>query len=377
MLTPDERARYARHLTIPEFGEEGQARLKAASALCIGAGGLGSPALLYLAAAGVGRIGIADADVVDASNLQRQVLFGTPDIGRRKAEAARARLREINPLIEIEIHAARFTSANAMDLARGYDLIVDGSDNFPTRYLSSDVAAFLKIPNVYGSIFRFEGQVSVFAPHLGGPCYRCLFPDPPEPGLVPSCAEAGVLGVLPGIVGAAQASEAIKLLAGIGEPLVGRLLHFDALAMRFHEFKLRRDPACPVCGENPTITAPIDYAAFCGTDGASCGAGIDGIGTISVVDLQKRLSQNEGGFCLIDVREPAEWEATRIEGATLIPLGEIAARHGEIDRSLEVIVHCKAGGRSAKAAALLAEAGFPKVTNVAGGMDAWIAEFGI
>src|SRR3989442_6436384 len=310
-LTREETTRYSRHLIMPEVTADGQRRLKAARVLCIGAGGLGSPAALYLAAAGVGTIGIVDFDDVDLSNLQRQILHGTKDVGRSKLESARDRLSDINPKIDIELHRCRFTSENASQLVGQYDVIVDGSDNFPTRYLSNDVCVFARKPNVYGSVFRFDGQTTVFAPHLGGPCYRCLFPEPPPPGSVPNCAQAGVLGVLPGIIGTIQANEAIKLILGVGEPLVGRLLYFDALKMKFREFNLRRDPQCPVCGDSPTITEPIDYEAFCGRAGAEEAKSIR---AISVHDLKRKLAQAHS-VTLLDVREPFEYEIARIEGS--------------------------------------------------------------
>src|SRR5256886_4369079 len=300
-LSPAELQRYSRHLMMPEVTPDGQRRLKAARVLCIGAGGLGSPAAVYLAAAGMGTIGIVDFDDVDLSNLHRQILHGTKDIGRDKLESARDHLHDINPEIDVQLHKCRFSSENAPQLVSRYDVIVDGSDNFPTRYLSNDVCVFARKPNVYGSVFRFEGQTTVFAPHLGGPCYRCLFPEPPQPGTVPSCAEAGVLGVLPGIVGTVQAIEAIKLLLGIGEPLIGRLLHFDALKMKFREFNLRRDAECPVCGDSPTITEPIDYEDFCGMRAPANGA----VPAISVFDLKRKI-ENRNSLVILDVREPFE-----------------------------------------------------------------------
>lgn len=362
-LTNDELRRYARHLAIPEFGEEAQRKLKASRVLMIGTGGLGSPAALYLAAAGVGTLGLVDADKVDVSNLQRQILHGTKDIGRPKLDSAEDRLRDINPHIQIIKHATTFSAANAMDIARGYDLILDGTDNFPTRYLSNDVAVWLKIPNVYGSILRFEGQVSVFAPHLGGPCYRCMSPQPPKPGLVPSCAEGGVLGVLPGIVGSLQALEAIKLLCGIGKPLIGKLLHVDTLGMAFRTFTLRRDEECSVCSAHPTITEPIDYAGFCGLPSVP-------MNSVTVEELNA-LRQQQAPHFLLDVREPAEFETGRISGSTLIPLGELPQRLDEVPRDQRVIIHCKMGGRSAKACNLLTEQGFTNVWNVEGGITAW------
>jgi sulfur-carrier protein adenylyltransferase/sulfurtransferase len=363
-LSNPETIRYSRHLLMPEVTAEGQRRLKAARILCIGAGGLGSPAALYLAAAGVGAIGIVDFDEVDLSNLQRQILHGTKDIGRSKLESARDRLRDINPEIEIELHECRFSSENASQLVTQYDLVVDGSDNFPTRYLSNDVCVFACKPNVYGSVFRFDGQTTVFAPHLGGPCYRCLFPEPPPPDSVPNCAQAGVLGVLPGIIGMLQAIETIKLIVGIGEPLVGRLLHFDALKVKFRELNLRRDPECPVCGENPTIFSPIDYEQFCGAlDEAA-------IPKMSAHALKRKMDAREP-FELIDVREVFEYEIARIDGAKLIPLGQIAERADELPRERPIVVHCHSGQRSAQAVRLLQQRGFDKVYNLEGGIDAW------
>ncbi|PYK17712.1 MAG: molybdenum cofactor biosynthesis protein MoeB [Verrucomicrobia bacterium] len=363
-LNNDELQRYSRHLIMPEVTSEGQSRLKAARVLCIGAGGLGSPAALYLAAAGVGTIGIVDFDDVDLSNLQRQILHGTKDIGRGKLESARDRLHDINPQIELELHNCRFSSENAPQLVSRYDVIVDGSDNFPTRYLSNDVCVFARKPNVYGSVFRFEGQTTVFAPHLGGPCYRCLFPEPPPPESVPNCAQAGVLGVLPGIIGMLQAIETLKLILGIGEVLVGRLLHFDALKVKFRELNLRRDPQCPVCGENQTIFSPIDYEQFCGVgdEGAIPG--------MSPHELKRRMDTGDP-FELIDVREPFEFEIARIAGAKLIPLGEIAERLDELEREKPIIVHCHSGKRSAQAVRLLQQHGFAKIYNLEGGIDAW------
>jgi sulfur-carrier protein adenylyltransferase/sulfurtransferase len=368
-MTDDERIRYSRHLLMPEVGMEGQRRLKAARVLCIGAGGLGSPSALYLAAAGVGKIGIVDLDDVDLSNLQRQILHGTKDVGRKKLESARDRLHDTNPNIEIELHECRFSSGNALDLVSDYDIVVDGSDNFPTRYLSNDVCVWARKPNIYGSVFRFDGQTTVFAPHLGGPCYRCLFPEPPEPGTVPSCAEAGVLGVLPGIIGMVQAIEAIKLILGKGESLVGRLLHFDALKMKFREFNVRRDPHCPVCSAQPTITEPIDYEQFCGTGGATAGA----VPAISVHDLKRKMEAN-GAMTIVDVREPFEYEIARIESSKLIPLGELPDRLNELERDRYTVVHCHSGARSAQAVQLLRRAGFANVFNLEGGIAAWSEE---
>src|SRR4029453_18137343 len=363
-LTRDELQRYSRHLIMPEVTAEGQRRLKAARVLCIGAGGLGSPAALYLAAAGVGRLGLVDFDRVELTKLQRQILHKTKDIGRSKLESARDRLHGINPNIEVELHECRFSSENAERIVADYDVIVDGSDNFATRYLSNDVCVFARKPNVYGSVFRFEGQTTVFAPHLGGPCYRCLFPQPPPPESVPNCAQAGVLGVLPGIIGMLQAIETIKLILGIGDPLIGRLLHLDALKVTFRELKLRRDPQCPVCGENPTIFAPIDYDQFCGprNDDAS-------VPGISVQELKGKMDARDA-FGLIDVREPFEFEIARIDGAKLIPLGEIPERAEELDRDQTLIVHCHSGGRSAQAVRLLKQRGFANVYNLKGGIDA-------
>lgn len=366
-LSVAELQRYARHLAIPEFGIAAQRKLKAGSVLCIGAGGLGSPVTMYLAAAGVGRIGIVDADTVDASNLQRQILYSTADIGRKKLDAAKDRLLGINPHIVIEPHEALFSSANARELVANYDVVIDGTDNFPTRYLSNDVCVWQRKANIYGSILRFEGQVSVFAPHLGGPCYRCMVPQPPPPGLVPTCAEGGVLGVLPGIVGSMQALEAIKIIAGIGEPLLGKLLHLDTLAMRFRTVQLRRDPECPVCGTNPTITEPIDYQGFCGMNPPT------DIPTVTVQELHE-ARQNKAPHFLLDVREPAEHSIGRIEGSTLIPLGELESRISELPRDQRILVHCKLGGRSAKAVGILRQHGFTDAWNVAGGITAWSKE---
>ncbi len=367
----DEIARYSRHLIMPEVTLEGQKRLKSASILCIGTGGLGSPIALYLAAAGVGRLGLVDFDIVDFSNLQRQIIHGTKDVGRKKLNSARDRIRDINPNVQVELHDALFSSANAMDLVANYDIVIDGTDNFPTRYLSNDVCVFQKKPNIYGSIFRFDGQCTVFAPCLGGPCYRCMFPEPPPPGMVPSCAEGGVLGVLPGVIGVMQAIEAVKLIIGIGEPLIGRLIQFDALKMKFREFKLRRDPQCPVCSENPTITEPIDYEQFCGIPQAQQAeaAEID-VPQISAQDLKARLDRKDR-FVLLDVREPFEFDICRIPGSRLIPLGELPSRMSELDTADEIVIHCKSGVRSAKALRLLLKAGFSRLLNVDGGILAW------
>jgi adenylyltransferase/sulfurtransferase len=367
----DEIARYSRHLIMPEVTLEGQKRLKAASVLCIGTGGLGSPIALYLAAAGIGRMGLVDGDIVDFSNLQRQILHGTKDVGRKKLNSARDRIREINPNVQVDLHDTFFTSENAHELVEPYDIVIDGTDNFPTRYLSNDICVFLKKPNIYGSIFRFDGQCTVFAPHLGGPCYRCMFPEPPPPGMVPSCAEGGVLGVLPGIIGVMQAIEAIKLIIGIGESLMGRLVHFDALKLKFREFKLRKDPKCPVCSENPTITELIDYEQFCGIPQAAAAEAAEApIPTINVTELKQKLDRKDK-FVLLDVREPFEWDIARIPSAKLIPLGELPSRMSELDSADDIVIHCKSGGRSAKAVRLLQEAGFSKLHNVEGGITAW------
>jgi adenylyltransferase/sulfurtransferase len=367
----DEIARYSRHLIMPEVTLEGQKRIKAASILCIGAGGLGSPIALYLAAAGVGRLGLVDFDVVDFSNLQRQILHGTDDVGRKKLNSARDRIKAVNPNVQVDLHDCFFRSENAKELVQNYDIIVDGTDNFPTRYLSNDVCVLTKKPNIYGSIFRFEGQCTVFAPHLGGPCYRCMFPEPPPPGMVPSCAEGGVLGVLPGIIGVMQAIEAIKLIIGIGEPLIGRLVSFDALKMRYKEFKVRRDPNCPICGDHPTIHELIDYDQFCGIPQADAEAEKEmDVPTINAVELKKMFDRKEG-FVLIDVREPFEYDICHIDQARLIPLGELPARLSELDSADEIVLHCKSGSRSAKALRILQEAGFKKVVNLEGGITAW------
>src|SRR5438067_1563968 len=373
-LTREDLARYSRHLILPEVNADGQRRIKAARVLCIGAGGLGSPAALYLAAAGIGTLGLVDADRVDASNLQRQILYGTDDIGKPKLETAQSRLREINPNMEIVRHDARLTSANATEIIAPYDLVIDGSDNFPTRYLSNDVCVFARKPNIYGSVFRFEGQASVFAPHLGGPCYRCLFPEPPPPGAAPSCAEAGVLGVLPGIIGLIQATEALKLILGAGETLAGRLLHFDALKMKFREFNLRRDPEGPVCGDAPSIFEPIDYEQFCaGPPAADWFVAPEDVPAISVRTLKERMDKNEP-LVLIDVRERYEYEIARIHGSRLIPLGELDTHVNELPRTGTLVMQCHSGGRSEHAVRILQEAGFENAMNLEGGIDAWSVE---
>jgi adenylyltransferase/sulfurtransferase len=368
-LTPDELSRYARHLAIPEFGIEGQRKLRAARVLCIGAGGLGSPITLYLAAAGIGGLGLVDPDVVEITNLQRQILFGQKDLGRKKLDAARDRLADINPHVDIQVYPELFTAANAMKIAADYDVIIDGTDNFPTRYLSNDVAVWLRKPNVYGSILRFDGQVGVFAPHLGAPCYRCMCPQPPPPGMVPSCAEGGVLGVLPGLIGTMQALEAIKLITGIGQPLLGKLMHVDTLSMRFRTLTLRRDSGCPVCGDHPTITEPIDYQGFCGITAAAP----PDVPTMTVHELKELREAGDNHF-LLDVREPHEQSISRITGAVLIPLGELGTRTAELPRDRRILVHCKSGGRSARAVSLLRDQGFENVWNISGGIIAWARE---
>ncbi|MBX3045926.1 MAG: molybdopterin-synthase adenylyltransferase MoeB [Anaerolineales bacterium] len=369
-LSRDDLMRYSRHLLIPEVGLAGQQKLRNASVLLIGTGGLGSPAAMYLAAAGVGRIGLVDYDVVDASNLQRQVIHGTAQLGTLKVESARQRILDINPTVQVDVHNVLFTSANALEIAQGYDLIIDGTDNFPTRYLVNDVSVKLGIPNVYGSIFRFDGQVSVFdAQH--GPCYRCLFPEPPPPGLVPSCAEGGVLGVLPGIIGSLQASEGIKVLLGIGESLVGRLLLFNALDMRIEFVKLRKDPNCVVCSQPADKIELIDYEAFCGLPAHDHDeASMDKKYEIAPKELAEQL-KNGSQVKVIDVREPHELAISRIEGSLDIPLGEIAARLSELDTANEYVVMCRVGGRSARAVELMLAAGFGKVKNLVGGINAW------
>ena len=369
-LSNAEILRYSRHLLIPEVGLEGQQKLKAAAVLLIGTGGLGSPLALYLAAAGVGRIGLVDYDVVDYSNLQRQVIHGTSSLGVLKVESARQRMLDVNPDIEVEVYNEPFTSANAMRIAANYDILVDGTDNFPTRYLVNDVSVLLGKANVYGSIFRFDGQVSVFDAKRG-PCYRCLFPEPPPPGLVPSCAEGGVLGVLPGTIGTLQATEALKLILGIGEPLIGKLLLYNALDMSFDFVNLRKNPRCKICGPEPEVTELIDYEAFCGVPGhdhedGSVGGGYD----IEAVDLAKRLKQGNH-LRLLDVREPHELQISHLDNATLIPLGQLAARLSELDTAEEIVVFCKAGTRSSRALELMVSAGFRKIKNLKGGINAW------
>jgi adenylyltransferase/sulfurtransferase len=371
-LTRDEILRYSRHLLIPEVGLEGQRRLKVSSVLVIGTGGLGSPVALYLAAAGIGRMGLVDYDVVDASNLQRQVIHGMGTVGKPKVESAQARLLDLNPAVQVDVYNEAFVSQNAMQIAEGYDIILDGTDNFPARYLTNDVAVFLGKPNVYASIYRFEGQVSVFDARRG-PCYRCLFPEPPPPELVPSCAEGGVLGVLPGTIGTIQATEALKVLLGVGEPLIGRLLLYDALDMSVEFVKLKKNPKCRVCGPDADIKELIDYEEFCGVPGhdhdmGSAGEGYD----ITARDLAERLRQN--GLVLLDVREPHELEISNLPNAVNIPLGTLAARLAELDSARDMVVFCRSGTRSARALELLVSAGFSKVKNLKGGINAWVRE---
>jgi adenylyltransferase/sulfurtransferase len=371
-LSKDEILRYSRHLIMPEVGMEGQLKLKAAKVALIGTGGLGAPLGMYLAAAGVGRIGLVDFDVVDFTNLQRQVIHGTKDVGKKKLDSAAETMLDINPYVEIDRHEVALTSENALDILKDYDIVVDGTDNFPTRYLVNDACVLLKKPNVYGSIFRFEGQATIFA-YPGGPCYRCLYPEPPPPGLVPSCAEGGVLGILPGTVGLIQATETVKLILGIGEPLIGRLVLYDALAMRFRELKLRRNPECPVCGDHPTIRKLIDYQEFCGIPNqqhqeAPMAGGIDG--DIEPTEVKAKIDRGDR-FVLIDVREPHEYQICNIPQAKLIPLGDLPKRVNELDSADEIVAHCKSGMRSAKAVDFLKQAGFKKVRNMKGGILAW------
>jgi adenylyltransferase/sulfurtransferase len=372
-LSNDEILRYSRHLIMPEVGMEGQQKLKAAKVLCIGAGGLGSPLALYLGAAGVGTLGIVDFDVVDYTNLQRQIIHTTADVGRKKLDSAADKLKAINPFLNLRTFDTKLSSANALELFREFDIVADGTDNFPTRYLVNDACVLTGKPNVYGSIFRFEGQASVFATE-DGPCYRCLYPEPPPPGLVPSCAEGGVLGILPGLVGVIQATETIKLILGQGDPLVGRLLLVDALGMKFRELKLRKNPDCPACGTHRTITKLIDYDQFCGIRGVEAAPAAQGtsgekMAEISVEELKKKIDNKEDVF-ILDVREPHEYQICNLNGH-LIPLGDLPKRVGELDSSREIVAHCKMGGRSAKAVAFLQQAGFKKVSNLTGGITAW------
>ncbi len=367
VLSNDEILRYSRHLIMPEVGMEGQQKLKAAKVLCIGAGGLGSPLALYLTAAGVGTLGIVDFDVVDYTNLQRQIIHTTSDVGRKKLDSAAEKLKAINPYINLRTFDTKLTSANALELFREFDIIADGTDNFPTRYLVNDACVLTGKPNVYGSIFRFEGQASVFATEEG-PCYRCLYPEPPPPGLVPSCAEGGVLGILPGLVGVIQATETIKLTLGQGDPLIGRLLLVDALGMKFRELKLRKSPDCPACGKNPTVTQLIDYNEFCGIRGEEAPVSTD-VPAITVEELKQKLDSKKDLF-ILDVREPHEYQICNLNGY-LIPLGDLPKRVHELDSSRDIVAHCRSGVRSAKAVNFLRQAGFKKVHNLTGGILAW------
>ncbi len=367
-LTKEEIKRYSRHLILPEVGLEGQQKLRGSSALIVGMGGLGAPLGMYLTAAGVGRLGLVDFDTVEESNLQRQVLFDSGDLKKPKLKAAQERLEGLNPGVQVETHEVRLTSENALDILADYDVIIDGTDNFPTRYLVNDASVLLGKPNVYGSIFRFEGQVSVFDA-TRGPCYRCLYPEPPPPGLVPSCAEGGVLGVLPGVVGSLQAMEALKVLLGKGDTLVGRLLLFDAMKMEFRELKLRKDPGCPVCGENPTVTELIDYEAFCGLGEEDA---LDSAFQVDVAEAAEMVEKSEA--MLLDVREPMEWQIVHIEGAKLMPVGEVPYKVGELSTADNIIVHCHTGARSARVTQFLRDLGFQRVWNMAGGIDAWAAQ---
>ena len=372
-LSNAEIQRYARHLLLPEVGMPGQLKLRRSSVLCVGAGGLGSPVAMYLTAAGVGRLGIVDHDVVELSNLQRQVLHGTADVGRPKTESARAAVQHLNPHVEVVTHATRLTAANALEIFAGYDVVVDGTDNFPTRYLVNDACVLLGKPNVYGSVFRWEGQASLFAPHLGGPCYRCLFPEPPPPGTAPSCAEAGVLGVLPGIIGCIQATEALKLVLGQGRSLLGRLLLVDALDMRFKELRLRRDPACPACGEHPSLTRLTDLEPVCAPSTGDRPPGLCP-DEVSVQDMQRALDLPELGITVIDVREPSEWAIASVAGTRRISLSRLAERLVELDPDRPYYLHCQAGVRSLRAVELLRARGFRDVRSVHGGLQAWMAE---
>ena len=372
-LNNDEIRRYSRHLILPEVGLAGQKKICSTSVLCIGAGGLGSPIAMYLAAAGVGKIGVLDFDTVDFSNLQRQIIHGTENVGQSKAESAKVTINRINPGVEVVLHNTRITSENALEIIAQYDIVVDGTDNFPTRYLTNDACVLLKKPNVYGSIFRFEGQASVFAPHLGGPCYRCLYPEPPPPGMVPSCAEGGVLGVLPGIVGCIQATEILKIALGKGSSLIGRLLLFNALDMKFRELKLRRDPQCPLCGENPIITKLIDYEMFCGIlpEPANPAQNPD---EVTVQEMKRALDDPKLSIKVIDVRDPDEYQIAHINGVPQIPLGSLPQRFTELDPNQTIYLHCKSGIRSMKALKFLREQGFKYVKSVKGGISAWADE---
>src|SRR5579862_2919768 len=372
-LNNDEIRRYSRHLILPEVGLAGQKKIKGASVLCIGAGGLGSPIAMYLAAAGIGKIGIVDFDTVDFSNLQRQILHTDADVGRPKAQSAKETLHGVNPNCDVVLHNTRITSENALDLIRPYDIVVDGTDNFPTRYLTNDACVLLAKPNIYGSIFRFEGQASVFAPHLKGPCYRCLYPEPPPPGAVPSCAEGGVLGVLPGVIGLIQATEVLKLAVGMGNSLLNRLLLYDALEMKFRELKLRRDPQCPLCGENPSITQLIDYEGFCGVS-KQPEPDFMHPDEVSVQELKQALDNPKLGIKVVDVREPNEYQIAHIEGVPLLPLSQLAQRFSELNPEQPYYIHCKMGGRSMKALEFLRQQGFKNLKSVRGGITAWSNE---
>ncbi|MSU64014.1 MAG: molybdopterin-synthase adenylyltransferase MoeB [Pedosphaera sp.] len=372
-LNNDEIRRYSRHLILPEVGMAGQKKICSTSVLCIGAGGLGSPIAMYLAAAGIGKIGVLDFDTVDFSNLQRQIIHGTEDVGRPKTDSAKETINSINPNVEVIIHKTRISSENAIEIISQYDIVVDGTDNFPTRYLTNDACVLLKKANVYGSIFRFEGQASVFAPHLGGPCYRCLYPEPPPPGMVPSCAEGGVLGVLPGIIGCIQATEILKLALGKGSSLNGRLLLFNALDMKFRELKLRRDPQCPLCGENPTITHLIDYEQFCGIS-AEPAASAQNPDEVSVQEMKKAMDDTKLGIKVIDVRDPDEFQIAHITGVPLFPLNLLPQRFTELDPNQILYVICKSGKRSLKAVDFLKQQGFKYARSVKGGIDAWADE---
>jgi molybdopterin/thiamine biosynthesis adenylyltransferase/rhodanese-related sulfurtransferase len=372
-LNNDEIRRYSRHLILPEVGLSGQKKIRGTSVLCIGAGGLGSPIAMYLAAAGIGKLGILDFDVVDFSNLQRQIIHGTADVNRPKTESAKETIASINPNVEVVVHNTRISSENALELIHPYDIVVDGTDNFPTRYLTNDACVLLKKPNVYGSIFRFEGQASVFAPHLGGPCYRCLYPEPPPPGMVPSCAEGGVLGVLPGIVGTIQATEILKLAISRGSSLVGRLLLFNALDMKFRELKLRRDPKCPICGDHPTITKLIDYEQFCGIipEPANPAMNPD---EVTVQEMKRALDNPQLGIQVLDVRETDEQQIAQVAGVPLLPLSQLPQRFTELDPNRQYYLHCKSGIRSLRALQFLREQGFKYLKSVKGGITAWSDE---
>jgi adenylyltransferase/sulfurtransferase len=372
-LDNDEIRRYSRHLILPEVGLAGQKKICSTSVVCIGAGGLGSPIAMYLAAAGIGKIGLVDFDTVDFSNLQRQIIHGTPDVGRPKTESAKATIQRINPNVEVVLHNTRISSANALEILAPYDIVVDGTDNFPTRYLTNDACVLLKKPNVYGSIFRFEGQASVFAPHLNGPCYRCLYPEPPPPGMVPSCAEGGVLGVLPGIIGTIQATEILKLALGKGSSLIGRLLLFSALEMKFREVRLRPDPQCPLCGENPTVTKLIDYEMFCGITPPPA-VPASNPDEVTVQEMKRALDDPALGIRVIDVREPDEHQIAHVNGVPLFPLSTLPQHFTELDPNQQIYIHCKSGVRSMRALQFLREQGFKYLKSVKGGINAWSDE---